>query len=255
MRAFLLSWIGLVLVLVSCTSDKSIKEAETTADPPVPLQELAGYKYLEIVEHASDDTQDLPLVIALHWMGSSPEDFAKYAQGYDKPVRILLPQAPYPFEDGFSFFLLEPIQYYDLPQEEKKAAYLAEVKRLSQFIIAANRKYPSPDKPIIMGASQGGDLSYGIAILYPDLIQLSCPLLATIDESIVAINSPPPTTSWIIAFHGVEDPIVPIDTARHHIQHLSNNGFMANLKEYEACKHDIPEQMQKDYMMVISSGL
>jgi phospholipase/carboxylesterase len=215
---------------------------------------LAGYDYKEVVLNADPATAGLPVVIGLHWSSSTPDEFEKYLTGFTKPVRIILVRAPYAHKSGFSFFSRQPKDYYKLPDDEKMEALLAEGEKLSRFVEEITTRYQPKIKPVIIGASQGGDLSYVIGIRYNHLISLSCPLLATMDNRIIKplqIKNAAPIT----VFHGTADPIVNIELAKEHTKFLKENGFKAKLHKYKNIKHDIPDSMRADYVKLIERVL
>ena len=69
-----------------------------------PLNELAGYKYKHVAMNADSSGSGLPIIIGLHWSGSTPDEFAAYLDDFKIPARLILVQAPYPHKKGFSFF-------------------------------------------------------------------------------------------------------------------------------------------------------
>lgn len=217
-------------------------------------KQISGYNYKQVVLNADASTDGLPVIIGLHWSGSTPDEFEKYLTGFTKPVRIILVQAPYPHKSGFSFFKRQPTDYYKLPADEKMETLLREGEKLSKFIEEVTAQYQPKIKPVIIGASQGGDLSYVIGVRYNHLISLSCPLLATMDDRIInplsLKNSAP-----INVFHGTADPIVNIETAKQHTKSLKKKGFKAKLHKYKNIKHDIPDSMKSDYLKLINRVL
>lgn len=216
--------------------------------------ELAGFQYKEIVINASSSDENLPLIIGLHWMRSNPVEFSAYLKNIKSPARILLMQGNYLFKEGFSFYPVVPENYYKMNEDGKLKVLTSEGHKLGKFIKSVVKKYPSTKKPVIIGASQGGDLSYFIAIKYSDLIGLSCPLLATIDERLIVKGKPNPTT-LIHAFHGEDDPIVKVETASHHIEILAENQFNAEIITYKGVQHDISNEMQNDFSQLIDLHL
>ena len=215
---------------------------------------LEGYQYKEIVINAQPNDRNLPLIIGLHWMRSNPDEFAAYLNEIKSPARILLLQGSYPFKEGFSFYPTEPENYYKMNDDAKMKVLIQEGNKLAKFIMTATKKYPSTKKPVIIGASQGGDLSYFIAIECNSLIGLSCPLLATIDERLIVEGKPKPLAP-IHAFHGEEDPIVPVNTALQHIKALQKHQFKAIITTFNGVQHDISEGMKKDFSAVIDAYL
>ncbi|MFC0772890.1 alpha/beta hydrolase [Terrimonas alba] len=221
-----------------------------------PLNELAGYKYKHVAMNADSSGSGLPIIIGLHWSGSTPDEFAAYLDDFKIPARLILVQAPYPHKKGFSFFSRQPKDYYTLPADEKMVVLLSEGEKLSKFIEAITSLYKPSRKPIIIGASQGGDLSYVIGARYNHLISQACPLLATMDNRIIPSgNGQTQNFNPIDVFHGDADPIVKIDTSRQHVQALKQNNYKVNLHSYKDIKHDIPGEMEKDYIRLIEGVL
>lgn len=216
--------------------------------------ELEGYKYKEVIVNSSSNDATLPLIIGLHWMRSNPDEFSVYLKDIKGPSRILLLEGNYPFKEGYSFFPTEPENYYKMEADGKLRILTEEGNKLAKFIESASKKYPSVKKPIIIGASQGGDLSYFIAIKHPELIGLSCPLLATFDHRIIGKTKVKPS-AFINAFHGEEDPIVPLQTALRHIKTLKKNHFKAQIKTYKDVQHDISDLMKSDFTVLIEKYL
>ncbi len=237
-------WMAIMLLISSDLTGQMKKHLSET-------KTMSGYNYRELRNTSGSENETLPLIIALHWMGSSPSDFSDYLTGFEKPVRVLLVEAPYPYKKGFSFYNIEPVNHYRLPDDQRIPAFEKEAEKLGQFIEVAIKKYKHSKKPVVIGASQGGDLSYISAIKYGDLLGLSCPLLATIEDPLV-VKRTKRNKCRIIAFHCTDDPIVKIETARRHVQKLKQNKYKASLKEYEGFKHEIPEAMKNDYIQAIS---
>ncbi len=216
------------------------------------LSELEGVKYLEVTKNQTKQSPKLPLVIALHWMGATPKDFVGFVSAFKVPVRILFVQAPYTYESGYSFFEIEPANYYELGPQEKNRAILKEAGKLSKFIAAATKKYDPPIKPVIIGASQGGDLSYIFATKYKHLISTACPLLATLDQELMQSTGQQIDCSVPIqVFHGTNDSVVSIESVRSQVNYLKTRNCQVTLNVYAGCGHEISKEMQQDYMNYI----
>lgn len=217
-------------------------------------KELAGFQYKEIVVNAAPEDDKLPLIIGLHWMRSNPDEFSAFLKDIKSPARILLLEGNYTFKEGFSFYPVVPENYYKMNDDSKLKVLKSEGDKLAEFIKTAVKKYPSTKKPVIIGASQGGDLSYYIGIEYNHLIGLSCPLLATIDERLI-IEAKPKPMALIHAFHGEDDPIVKVQTATNHIKALQKSQFNAMITTFKGVQHDISKEMQNDFTLLIDSYL
>lgn len=220
------------------------------ADVPRPVVgvvtgSLAGFDYETWVEGAPSAAQDLPVIIGLHWIRSDPAEFRPYLTHIGAPVRVVLVRGRYAAASGYSFFPVAPHNYYKLPASEKRLALIAETDALARFIRAIADKYPARIKPMLVGASQGGDLTYAIALRHGDLVSLAAPLLGTLDASLITPQSraalPP-----VSAFDGEDDPIVPAAAARSYQTSLRQAGYTASLRIYPGVAHDIPDVMRED---------
>lgn len=216
-------------------------------------ERLAGFCYEQFVVNAAPDSTDLLMVVALHWMRSTPAEFKQYFAGLRQPARVVLLQGPYPQKEGFSFFATSPRNYYRLPAGERQQQLLEETDKLARFLAEIAGRYPASSRPVLIGASQGGDLSYAVAVRHPTTISLAVPLLAILDERIM----PPAARSAvpIHAFHGTDDPVVAVADARKYVSALQQSGYEARLQEYSGLKHDISGTMQRDYLDLIDKHL
>jgi phospholipase/carboxylesterase len=236
-------------------------QTHTTAQQTVQnqkLNELSGYKYKDTTINANSTDNGIPIIIGLHWRGSTPEEFGRYLKELKSPVRLILLQGQYPDDEtNYSFFKIVPTDYYTLPTDEKMKILLQEGEKLSKFIKAITHQYKPTKKPIIIGASQGGDLSYVIGIRYNNLVSLSCPLLATMDNRIIKPLSKKSQKqiSKIEVFHGLADKIVSIDTVKQHIQILKDSKFKVTLHTYENNAHSISNKMMTEFTELIDRHL
>ncbi|PST81816.1 hypothetical protein C7T94_18280 [Pedobacter yulinensis] len=214
---------------------------------------LSGYRYEERILHAPQPAADLPLIIGLHWSGSTPEAFAAYLDDLKVAARLIVVRAPYPHKSGFSFFSRKPHDYYQLARQEKIAHFLAEGEKLSRFVRAISAKYPLAKKPVIIGASQGGDLSYLMAIRYPQLIRAALPLLATIDHQLIGPAGKRPAQMYI--YHGTADAIVPVEAVYGHVRLLKSAGYRVKLFTFRDLKHDISPEMKRAFISCLEKFL
>ena len=246
MRAIYCLTITLFLFQYNLTAQQTIKSQE--------LNELNGYIYKHVAINCDSSDNGVPIIIGLHWRGSTPDEFGKFLKGFKSPVRLILLQGQYPDDEvNFSFFKIIPTDYYTLPPDEKMKSLLQEGKKLSEFIKAISAIYKPAKKPVIIGASQGGDLSYVIGICYNNLVSLSCPLLATMDNRIIRpLNKKSQRqSSKIEVFHGIADKIVLIDTVKQHIQLLKDCKYKVNLHSYDKNTHSISDLMMTEFTELI----
>lgn len=214
---------------------------------------LAGYHYEETLADGASDDPAMPILVVMHWMGSTPVEFRGYLNGLKGPARLVFLRGRYPFRDGFSFYPVAPTNYYKADKDQQRLMLTSEVNAVAAFVDALAARFPHAPRPVVIGASQGGDLSYAMAVLHGKKISMSVPLLATVDERVLsAINR---HSVPIHVFHGKEDKIVPIATVRQHVTTLRQAGYAVELKEYAGLGHGINQEMQQDYLDAIDKQL
>lgn len=200
------------------------------------------------------DTEALPLIVVMHWMASDPDEMRSYLQGLKQPARIVFLKGRYPSRGKFSFFPVEGENYYRLPADQQRAIIVREAEQIAAELTTLGARYPRAPKPVVIGASQGGDLSYVLAIRHGQQVGLAVPLLATLDA--VLVQAPVDPGLPVRVYHGEKDPIVAVNRAREHVEQLLEAGFRdVKLQEYPGVGHDISPAMRADYLRVIDDWI
>ncbi|MFO7565984.1 MAG: alpha/beta fold hydrolase, partial [Enhygromyxa sp.] len=191
-------------------------EAPAPVSPPSAepaaeeLPAVAGVHYLELVTAGADPSAELPMLVAIHGLGDSPEGFSSLLEGFDRPVRVILPRALDPHEPGWSWF---PIRARDKDVEKLAAGIERAADALAPAIAELAEQRPTLGKPIVTGFSQGGMLAFCLAVHHGELFSAAFPLGGWLPpplwpKSAAAGDAPPsapPSAPPIIAFHGDED--------------------------------------------------
>jgi predicted esterase len=130
-----------------------------------PLQQAAGLRYLKLYTHGGDENS--PLIVWLHGRGRSAEFFEEWWRGFPGTAEIVLLQAPY--SEGFGY-----TWWPGLPKTEAEAARLN--------LAAEEKLWPAIEelahgrKVIVVGHSQGAELTYSIAALHADRLTEAVPI-------------------------------------------------------------------------------
>lgn len=224
-----------------------------SAPTNVTTHELDGITYLEYCTGASAASESLPCVLVLHWMGSGPQAMLPICAGYPQPARFLLPFAPLPLGDAYTWF---PLDFYDQPLAEQGATIRAIADQLAGFLRSVSQQTPYRGKAAVMGLSQGGDLSYALALYHPDTIGLALPLAGRLVPEFRTSDAPPAQERPAIrVFHGADDQVVPVAGAEEAVSWLQAQGFDAQLERYSDVGHDIPREMVIDMYKVLQQTL
>lgn len=211
--------------------------------------QINSIRYLEKTYCNAVETTNLPIVFALHYMGSTPSGFEKLFSDIDFPVNVVYVAGEYEFENGYSFY---PVEYYDEMNEQEKALCQAKtVEQINRFIVEYKKRVNNNSPSILIGVSQGGDLSYLLALNYPDQFVLSVPIAASIQKEAIRAVHCKSKNQQIYPFHGKIDKIVPIGEARKTCGFVKTLGFNVNLIEFENKGHEVSVEMKEKYKSLI----
>lgn len=205
-------------------------------------QRTNGYKYLDTIANTTNQSADLPVIIGFHYSSSTPH---KTGMEYDQikhPVRLILPQGNFRKRDGFSYF---PPDYYSKDSLTQMRISKITVDSMANFVRAIGKKYKR--KPIVAGFSQGGDISFLLAIYYPELITAAFPLAGFVHtQRLDDVKRHAQKTVPISIYQGEDDTIISVMYSKKEVETL-NSYFLISLKTYPTLGHDFSMQMKKDY--------
>jgi phospholipase/carboxylesterase len=221
----------------------------TTAAPSGP-PEAAGVRYLEQLTGGATAGERLPLVVAMHGLGDRPESFVQVFAAIRAPARLIVPYGE-PWREGFSWF---PPGSLDDPAQLAEGTGRA-ADRVAAMIETLVREKPTAGKPIVTGFSQGGMLSFTLAVRHPEIVGAAFPVGGVIAPALVPGSWPMASEApRIEAFHGVADERVPFARARASVERLRAAGMDATLHEYPGVGHAIPPAMRADLLRAIEGA-
>jgi phospholipase/carboxylesterase len=225
---------------------------------PAPLAEPAkvaapSLDYVELHTGASaDGIAPEPLVVAVHGLGDRPENLADLYGAITAPCRLVLPRAPIPYGGGSSWFDID-IPYR--PDAALAGRIADAADRVAALIDHLARAGGVRGKPVVTGFSQGGMISFEIAIRHPGLVAYAVPLSGALPPEAwpaAKADGPKPV---IRAFHGAADDLIPIDFARRTVAAMKSAGYDVSLQEYPGVGHSVSTDMRRDALRVIDAAL
>ncbi|MCA9663634.1 MAG: alpha/beta fold hydrolase, partial [Myxococcales bacterium] len=178
-----------------------------------------------------------------HGLGDRPENFAQLFRGLQRPTRVILPAGLLPRDDGFSWFKIRA-RTRDVDGLAKGIAEAAD--RMAEFIDVVTVDRPTVGKPVITGFSQGGMLSFAVAMRHPDKIAAAFPISGWLPPPLWPEAGPPDVAAPpILALHGDADTVVPLPPTRKAVAKLRELGFPVVLQEYADVRHQITMEMRR----------
>ncbi|HEY6555764.1 MAG TPA: dienelactone hydrolase family protein [Polyangiaceae bacterium] len=219
---------------------RTVASAEPPLDHYAPpsrlepeLRQAGDIAYIELLTGGAQEEQRLPLIIAIHGLGDRPDRFAGFVDAFDVPARIVLPRGLTAHGDGFSWFWFGDGRDVARISSGVEAA----AARLARAIDVISRERPTRGKAIVTGFSQGGMLSFALAVLHPELVGAAYPLAGVVPPPLIekipdAGRFPP-----IFALHGEADSVIRLADTRRSVAALKKRGLAVELKTYPGVQH------------------
>jgi len=255
-RRFQWFFIGtFVAAIAACNRDKSAEPAPVAAPAGTNLAQGAApasrVRYIERMTGGAKTTDEVPMIVAIHGLGDRPESFGGIFDGFSARARLILPYGLSNYGDGFSWFPISRLEPKALAEGTKAAA-----DELAQLLGDLTKSRPVKGKPIVTGFSQGGMLSFTLAVLHPDHVGEALPIAGLLAPPLYPSSWPMGRVApRVQAFHGDADDRVPIDGARETVRQLTNNGFSATLVEYPNVRHTVSAAMRRDWMTALENAV
>ena len=156
---------------------------------------------------------------------------------------MVLPQAPTPYGDGFAWF-----EYRFRDQDPDALAQgIAEASdRLARMLNVLVKQRPTRGRAVVCGFSQGGMLSFALALRHTELLRYAVPISGMLPPRLWPERSPRGRSVPLHALHGTADTVVAFDADQRLVAHLRQLGYPAELSVFEGVGHTIAPAMSQD---------
>jgi phospholipase/carboxylesterase len=222
---------------------------ETRREPESGPGEAAGVRFIELLTGGAKPGERLPLVVAIHGLGDRPEAFAPLFAGLPAKARVIVPFGLEPWSSGFSWFELSSGDQEKLARGTKHAS-----DRLAAMIEELSRRRPTEGKAIATGFSQGGMLSFTLAVLHPEAVRAAVPVSGMLAKPLWPTAWPIGMAMPVVhALHGDADERVPVQAARAAVKRLAEGGLSADLREYAGVGHTVSPEMRADLSRALAN--
>lgn len=246
----------LVTALVACGRDKPAEPTPIVAPSPgsaatQAVPETSRVRYVERMTGGAATTDTVPLVVAVHGLGDRPESFGRIFDGMTSKARLILPYGLSNYGDGFSWFPISNMDPKLLAEGTTHAAH-----ELADLLATLEKSRPVRGKPIVTGFSQGGMLSFTLAVLHPEHVGEALPIAGLLAPPLFPATWPMGKTApEVHAFHGDADDRVPTAGDRDTIAALTKVGFTATLTEYPNVRHSVSMEMRRDWLQALGVAI
>ena len=175
----------------------------------------------------------LPMLVALHGNGDTAANF--YSTALDQfhiPLRIILLQGPIPKGSGNAW----PWTADDFNQYGQA---------VNEAINALAYKFPTIQKPILLGFSGGAMMAYYQAIKHGDSYSYIYPVSGQLSDNLLGDDSTE-TGASVFAFHGKNDSVISISGGKQAASLLQANGVHVLFTEFNGDHHGIFTDMKTE---------
>lgn len=191
-------------------------------------------------------TSETTLLVLLHGYGSNEEDLFSFVPTLPEDWLVVSFRAPFDTDyDGFSWYdidLMNQENRIDIDQAKESEKIILEniLKITNQYGLTGNQTH-------LCGFSQGGILSYSLALQHPELFSkvacMSCYPEEKLLTEIVRDKKKLEKLRFFIS-HGTDDAIIPLEWGRKAAELLYDLGCYFSFREYMS-GHGVN---QKNYM-------
>ncbi|MEQ1568185.1 MAG: alpha/beta fold hydrolase [Myxococcota bacterium] len=204
---------------------------------------------LQSIEARPPGDAPLPLVVMVHGYGDRPESMLELVEACHLPARVVAPRGPelHPSGQGYSWYR---ITLSADGVERDAAAVDAAADQLAEWIATQG----PAEKVVLSGFSQGGILSYTVAVRHPDRIDAAVPVAGAVLPELRAVTAPPGAPP-IRALHGRVDPLLSAAEARQGVEALRGRGWDAAITVFDGVAHQIPPEVHRALCAALSDAI
>ena len=191
--------------------------------------------------------KNAPVIFMLHGYGSDENDLFSFAGELPDKYTVISAKAPYALPGmGNAWYSID----FEAPQGKFSNTEEGIRSRdlVLSFIDECIDAYQLDKENVnLLGFSQGGIISYALAMSYPERFDQVIALSAYVDESLFTDDHVDRSHQYlrIFATHGTQDPVIPVEWARKNKPFLSRYTNNIDYSEYPIGHGVNPEILEK----------
>lgn len=225
------------------TAERKAPLADGIQDLFVESGKIGAFSYLEVIVGQPVHPDDpLPLVVMLHGRGNRPR-VPKGPLDASLPFRMFIPQAPDPLGDGFTWLAVPTL---DPNTQLFTSSLSARIDQLAPVIDEFRQTRPTLGKPILVGFSQGGIMTFALATRFPQQFGAAFPMAGWLPPELYPEPKKGRTFPYIFAQHGGADNVVPTERGRQTVKALRTRGLAVDYREFPGVGHIVSAEMSDD---------
>ncbi len=227
-----LTSLTLVAVLVAACR----RDASSEQDPNVDPRTRGRLRFVVQTTGGAPADARLPLVVALHGVGDTPEGFAQLILPTGLRVRLAAPAGPRVQGHGFGWFPLR-----SLLTDERWGEYIAEAAAVvAPEIARLAQVYPTCGRPVVTGFAQGAMVALALAARPDAPIGGTFPIAGELPPSLWPhARADAGALPVVEMFQGLDDRRVRADKARATWEAFHAAGYPGAYHGYPGLTHSV----------------
>lgn len=200
--------------------------------------------YIEaVIGRGAHFTDPMPMAVLIHGRGDRARIPGGPFWGLGGPVRVIVPQAPDPLGDGFEWL---PVRVGESLVDRLTTSLLQRAGQVAGMLRELMDTLPTVGKPLVVGFSQGGLLTFALATHHSDVVQAAFPLAAWLPPAMV-----PPYRRGDLRYprirgmHGAIDTIIEPAPTEALYETLEERGFEVELELFPDVAHEMTDAMNQ----------
>ena len=200
--------------------------------------------YIELTTGGASARDTLPMVVVIHGYGDSPEGIAGLFRSLQTPTRLILPRGPHLHpRRGHSWYTLGG----DSMAEEISGA----ASRIAELTRTLSSSRPTEGAPIVTGFSQGGMLSFTLAVEHDGVYSAAYPIAGRLTDY-DSLGAPGERATRVHAFHGAVDDRIPLADAQTSVEAMATAGWEIELTVVPELGHSINAELREALHSAVS---
>ena len=187
-----------------------------------------------LIHEPADIKSSTPLLILLHGYGSNEQDLFSFVP--ELPQDWLIVSFRAPLNSNYGGFAWYNIDFTDMQKLVDVPQAVESMKAITTGIMNITNHYGLTDNLThIVGFSQGGILTYSIALPYPQLFsKVVCMSTYPEPKLLTNISKDKDALKKLDFFvsHGAEDAVIPLEWGRHAAELLDRFSIPFTFREY-----------------------
>lgn len=204
--------------------------------------EIDRFSYIAKYSGNANNTDYLPMLVALHGNGDTANNFYETALNQiQKPARIILLKGPIPYHRGDAW----PID------ADALSVYGEAVNEAIGILVD---KYPTTGKPVLLGFSGGGVMAYYQSVIYGNNYSAIIPVSGKLTEAMLE-GGDANSGAIVHAYHGRNDRVISFSSGSHAVEILKNRDINIKFTAFDGGHLGLFTNAKSDITMTIEEAL